>query len=310
MVANIAARRHYALNPTKKNPSVMNPPQDPLEIGQFIPLHYHYNMLNDAARMTSFKAAIEHAVKPGARVLDLGGGTGVLSFFAAKSAAKVWYVEKSPELVSEARRILPLNPHSERIEIVEADAFDYLPPEPVDVVICEMIHVAMLREKQISMIASFKKRYLRKFGAPLPVFVPEAMIQAVQPVEQRFDFAGYYAPTILFQHPTAIQPDTRELCDPAIYQTLCYDEALPDFCAWDDIIIPHSAGLMNALRFITKNVLAIQIAEQRTIDWINQYLILPLENPLPVQAGDRIQVRFSYRPGDSFAALRPEVSLL
>lgn len=310
MVANLAAWRHYALNPTKKNPSVMNPPQDQLEIGQFIPLHYHYNMLNDAARMTSFKAAIEHAVKPDALVLDLGGGTGVLSFFAAKSAAKVWCVEKNRELVREARRILPLNPHSERIEVVEADAFDYLPPEPVDVVICEMIHVAMLREKQISMIASFKERYLRKFGAPLPVFVPEAVIQAVQPIEQRFDFAGYYAPTILFQHPTSVQPDTRELCDPAIYQTLCYDEALPDSCAWDDVIITHSAGLMNALRFITKNVLAIQIAEQRTIDWINQYLILPLENPLSVQVGNRIQVRFSYRPGDSFAALRPEVSLL
>ena len=286
----------------------MNPPQDQLEIGQFIPLHYHYNMLNDAARMTSFKTAIEHAVKPDALVLDLGGGTGVLSFFAAKSAAKVWCVEKNPELVREARRILPLNPHSERIEVVEADAFDYLPPKPVDVVICEMIHVAMLREKQISMIASFKKRYLLKFGAPLPVFVPEAMIQAVQPIEQRFDFAGYYAPTILFQHPTAPQPDTRELCNPAIYQTLCYDEALPESCAWDDVIIAHSAGTANALRFITKNILAIQVAEQRTIDWINQYLILPLENPLSVQAGDRIQVSFSYRPGDSFAALRPEVT--
>ncbi|MDP2879827.1 MAG: methyltransferase domain-containing protein [Sulfuricella sp.] len=288
----------------------MNPPQDPLEIGQFIPLHYHYNMLNDTARMTGFKAAIEHAVKPGARVLDLGGGTGVLSFFAAKNAAKVWCVEKNPELVREARRILPLNPYSERIEVVEADAFDYLPPEPVDVVICEMIHVAMLREKQIAVIASFKERYLRKFGTPLPIFVPEAMIQAVQPVEQRFDFAGYYAPTILFQHPTAIQPDTRELGEPAIYQMLCYDEALPESCAWDDVIITHSAGRMNALRFITKNILAIQVAEQSTIDWINQYLVLPLDNPLSVQAGDRIQVRFSYRPGDSFAELRPEVSRL
>lgn len=288
----------------------MNLPQDQLEIGQFIPLHYHYNMLNDSARMTGFKAAIEHAVKPGARVLDLGGGTGVLSFFAARNAARVWCVEKNPELVREARRILPLNPHSERIEVVEADAFDYLPPEPVDVVICEMIHVAMLREKQISMIASFKERYLRKFGGPLPVFVPEALIQAVQPIEQRFDFSGYYAPTILFQHPTAIQPDTRELGEPAIYQSLCYDGALPESCAWDDVITTHTAGRMNALRFITKNILAIQVAEQRTIDWINQYLILPLKNPLSVQAGDRIQVRFSYRPGDSFAALSPDVSRL
>jgi predicted RNA methylase len=285
----------------------MNPPQDQLELGQFIPLHYHYNMLNDTARMAGFKAAIEHVVKPGARVLDLGGGTGVLSFFAANNAAKVWYVEKNPELVREARRILPLNPYSERIEIVEADAFDYLPPEPVDVVICEMTHVAMLREKQIQVISSFKERYRNKFGSSLPIFVPEALIQAVQPIEQRFDFSGYYAPTILFQHPTAIQPDTRELGEPAIYQTLRYDEALPESCDWNDIMITHSAGRINALRFVTKNILAIQVAKQRTIDWFNQYLILPLDTPLSVNAGERIQIRFSYRPGDSLSALRPEV---
>ncbi|MFH1493454.1 MAG: methyltransferase type 12, partial [Pseudomonadota bacterium] len=55
-----------------------------LELGQFIPLHYHYHMLNDNTRVAGFKAAIEHAVHPGSRVLELGGGTGVLSFFAAQ----------------------------------------------------------------------------------------------------------------------------------------------------------------------------------------------------------------------------------
>ena len=288
----------------------MTPPRDQLELGQFIPPHYHYNMLGDGARMAGFKQAIAHVVRPGARVLDLGGGTGVLSFFAAKNAAKVWCVEKNPELVREARRILPLNPYSDRIEVVEADAFDYLPPEPVDVVICEMIHVAMLREKQIPMIASFKERYRRKFDTPLPVFVPEALIQAVQPVEQHFDFDGFYAPTLLFQHPSALHPATRELGEPAIYQMLCYDHALPETCTWDGAVTIGGSGRLNALRFITKNVLAILVEEQRTIDWINQYLIVPLGKPLTVEAGDRIQVRFSYRPGDSFAALRPEISRL
>lgn len=165
------------------------------ELGQFIPLHYHYNMLNDTARMRGFKTALELAVWPGARVLELGGGTGVLSFFAARSAAKVWCVERNPELARMARATLALNPNGHKVEVVEADAFDYLPPEPVDVVVCEMIHVAMLREQQLPVISAFKERYLRKFGGPLPAFVPEALIQAVQPVQQSFDFEGYHAPT-------------------------------------------------------------------------------------------------------------------
>ncbi|MCP5242842.1 MAG: hypothetical protein H6940_05315 [Burkholderiales bacterium] len=56
-----------------------------LELGQFIPLHYHYNMLNDPHRMKGFKQAIDWVVKPGAKVLELGGGTGVQSFCRAKA---------------------------------------------------------------------------------------------------------------------------------------------------------------------------------------------------------------------------------
>src|SRR5487761_1017102 len=88
-------------------------------LGQFIPLHYHYNMLTDEARMAGFKEALEKVVPPGGKVLELGGGTGVLSFFAAQNAAKVWCVERNPELVRAARRILALNAGGDRIEVVE-----------------------------------------------------------------------------------------------------------------------------------------------------------------------------------------------
>src|SRR5438128_2348727 len=111
---------------------------NPHELGQFLPLHYHYNMLTDRSRMQGFRAAIEHVVQPGATVLELGGGTGVLSFFASRRAKHVWCVEKNPELAVEARRVLALNSGTDCIEVIQADAFQYLPPEPVDVVICEM----------------------------------------------------------------------------------------------------------------------------------------------------------------------------
>lgn len=80
----------------------------------------------------------------------------MLSFFAAQRATKVWCVEYNPEMVQIARHILAMNLGGERVEVIEANAIDYLPPEPVDVVICEMLHVGMLREKQIPVIESFK----------------------------------------------------------------------------------------------------------------------------------------------------------
>ena len=190
-------------------------------LGQFIPLHYHHNMLKDENRMGNFKAAIDHLVFAGAKVLELGGGTGVLSCFAAAQASKVWCVEFNPDLVAESRRFLALNPNGHKVEVIHADAFEYLPPEPVDVVICEMIHVAMLREKQVEMIESFKQRYSRKFGSRLPVFIPEAVIMAVQPLQQDYDFFGFYAPIIQFQRPGIMQnASTRTGRSRAVYSTL------------------------------------------------------------------------------------------
>ena len=281
----------------------MSDENNKLELGQFIPLHYHYNMLNDTARMQGFKAALDVAIQPGAKVLELGGGTGVLSFYAAQKAGKVWCVEHNPELAATARDILAMNPNGDKIEVIDADAFEYLPPEPVDVVICEMVHVAMLREKQIPVIASFKDRYLKKFGGPLPIFVPEAFIQAVQPVQQAFDFEGYHAPTILFQDPTLAQSKTFELAPSAIYQMVAYQDTLPQTCAWKGNVKIDCGGILNALRFITKNILSISLTEQRTIDWFSQYLIVPLAQPLIVETGEEIEVEFSYAAGASFSAL-------
>ncbi|MHB9119201.1 MAG: methyltransferase domain-containing protein [Burkholderiales bacterium] len=286
----------------------MSPTHEQAELGQFIPLIYHYNMLADPARMNAFRDAIALAVPLGSRVLELGGGTGVLSFFAAQRAAKVWCVERNPELVGAARRILALNAGGDRVEVVEADAFDYLPPEPVDVVICEMLHVGMLREKQIPVIESFKRRYREKFGGPMPRFIPEGFIQAVQPVQQSFDFSGYYAPLVLLQDPSALQPRSLELGAPVAYQISAYDEALPAECSWRGELTVDGDGQLNALRFITKNVVTISVEEQRSVDWFSQYLIVPLAEPLAVRTGQRMAVDFSYLAGDPIATLQPVVT--
>ena len=106
-----------------------------LLLGQFIPLHYHFNMLRDQTRMVPFREAIELTVPDGATVLELGGGTGVLSWFAAQKARQVWCVERNPALVRASRSFLRSNLNGERVTVVQADAMNYLPPEPVDVVI-------------------------------------------------------------------------------------------------------------------------------------------------------------------------------
>jgi protein arginine N-methyltransferase 1 len=257
--------------------------------------------------MNAFQAAIAHAVRPGMKVLELGGGTGVLSYFAAQQADKVVCVEFNPDLVTEARRFLAMNPNGHKVEVIHADAFDYLPPEPVDVVICEMIHVAMLREKQVAVIEAFKQRYLERFGGPLPVFMPEAVVMAVQPLQQDYSFHGYYAPIVQFQDTSVAYPGTRELAQPDVYSVLDFAEPVDSLIAWSGSFTIAQDGALNALRFVTKNVLSIVQEQGTTIDWLNHYMTLPLARVLDVVAGDVVEVSFQYRAGGSIPSLQASI---
>lgn len=273
-------------------------------LGQFIPLQYHHNMLRDSNRMQPFKAAIDHVVCPGAKVLELGGGTGVLSWFAAAKADKVWCVEFNPDLVKEATKLLGMNPNGEKVEVVHADAFEYLPPEPVDVVICEMIHVAMLREKQVEMMESFKPRYLKRFGGPLPILVPTAILMAVQPLQQDYTFEGFYAPIMQIQDLDGNLPDTIEMAKPELYSILDFTQPTSQDIAWEGNFVIERNGTVNALRFITKNVLAVLMEKSSTIDWLNRYMSFPLDAPVEVQTGEILRVSFHYRTGGLITSLQ------
>jgi len=288
----------------------MEPPSADHELGQFIPLHYHFNMLNDVARTGGFEEAIGHAVRPGARVLELGGGTGVLSFFAARTAERVWCVERNPDVARETRRLLALNGCADIVEVVEADAAEYVPPQPVDVVVCEMLHVTLLVEKQVPVMTAFKEHYLAAFGPPLPRFIPEAVLQAVQPLQQSFDFHGYVAPTMHFQDGAAEQPRTSELGEPVVYQTLDIAQAIAPRIAWRGQLEIARPGTLNAVRFITKNLLAIIPAQRRSVDWLMNYLVVPLETALDVRAGDTVELAFEYAFGDPLSSLKPAASIV
>jgi len=272
-------------------------------LGQFIPPHYHYNMLRNPARMSGFREAISAVVKPGHRVLELGGGSGVLSCFAARQGATVCCVELNPELVAMARPLLRRNGVADRVELIEGDAFTYLPPEPVDVVICEMIHTALLREKQANVIASFKERYRRAFGDKLPRFIPEGVVSAVQPVQQNFTFYEYEAPGPVFMDPKLDADETVGLADPQAYQAYLYENPYQLRHRFDGVFEIHAAGSLNAVRFMTKNLLAVLVDEGRSIDWLVHSLMFPTDQVLEVSAGDRVSVRFDYRAGDELDAV-------
>ena len=279
-------------------------------LGQYIPIHYHYQMLDDEARMTGFKSALDFVVPAGGKVLELGAGTGILSFFAAQKASQVYSVERQPELVNRARELLVENGCADRVEFILGDAMDYLPPEPVDVVICEMLHSGLLREKQLEVIQSFKKRYRQQYGEKLPVFVPDATILGVEPVTADFSFQGYRAPIMLFESPYAPSNRFHSIGKMKSYSILEYQRALPMQFNVEELHNIDTEGCFNALRFLTKNILAINLGDRSTIDWMNQNLILPIKEPIDVNKGDQLQVCFHYQAGADISMLENSIEVI
>lgn len=286
--------------PTTSNPKTgKNDKETVIEellLGQYIPLHYHFNMLQDEDRVNGFHNAIEKVVQPGMRVLELGGGTGILSWKAAMQGADVICVERNPALVRNAERFLKQNRNGHRVKVVQADAREYLPEEPVDVVICEMLHVGLLREKQTEVIECFKRRYIDAHGGTLPIFIPEATTMLVQPIEQDFDFRGYYAPLPMFQAPAQTDPRTIELGEPVSYCNLFYDQPIPSVFNGSVRCQIKQSGVLNALRFLTQNLLTI-LPNQSYIPWSNHFMVLPLAQPIDVSTGQFLDVSFQYQAG-------------
>ncbi len=295
--------------------SLANPPTtnslraDESVLGQYIPLLYHYNMLQDADRVGAFREAMKLVVRPGMHVLELGGGTGILSSFAARQGAKVTCVERNPELVQCARRLVRRNGLQDRINVFAADAAEFVPDRPVDVVICEMLHVGLLREKQAQVIAAFKRNYQDAYRIKLPIFVPEVSILMMQPVEQSFDFAGYDAPVPMFQAPMADQPRTTEIANLSPYANIAYEDAIPMEFNVRQSLIANQDACVNAIRFVTQNVMTVDMEARRAITWPNQCLVLPIDSTFDVRSGQSIQVQFAYEAGGSIEDLSDSIRL-
>lgn len=142
-------------------------------------LNYHHSMLEDKDRTRSFLRAILRTVKPGDVVLDIGSGTGVLSYFACMAGAKqVYAVEQSP-IIELAQTICKRNGFQDRVKFINDWSTNVDLPEPVDVIITETIGNLGFEEGILGWIIDAKRRLLADGGR----IIPRAIELVIAPVE-------------------------------------------------------------------------------------------------------------------------------
>jgi protein arginine N-methyltransferase 1 len=147
----------------------------------FTDLYQHEKMLSDRSRIEKYHEAIARHVGPEAVVLDLGTGSGILSFFAAAQGPRVVHAIEHSSVIELAQAVAAAN-GIEGIEFHRVHSQDFTIDEPATVLIHEQIGEWVFDENMVANISDLRDRVLAPGGVILPAHF-EVFVEPVQTTE-------------------------------------------------------------------------------------------------------------------------------
>jgi protein arginine N-methyltransferase 1 len=277
-----------------------------------IPLPYHHSMLSDTRRCQAFAGAIEKIVRRGDIVLDLGTGTGLLAYFAARQGAQqVYALEADPLVATATRGYIRRNGLDQKIQLIERRAEDFLPQVQVDVVICEMLSAGLLGEQQVPVLNAIRARLRESQSGHSYRVIPGEVVHYCQLVHAEFDFYGYQVSMIRLGDAYSADSSITVLSEITRYATADFTREVDPVVHSTVEVTATASGTINAIRLLTQAVLWFdqdQPPGEQFIDWFLNFLVVPLENEVPVEVGKAVQVHLNYPYGGALDELRIGVS--
>jgi protein arginine N-methyltransferase 1 len=127
----------------------------------------HERMLADHVRVDAYHDAIEKHVGANDAVVDLGTGTGILAFFAAKKGARQVYAIDHGDII-EVARFLAAENNIDNVSFHKLHSTKFSPPEKISVIIHEQMGSELFNEYMIQNICDLRDRILAPGGRILP----------------------------------------------------------------------------------------------------------------------------------------------
>ena len=150
---------------------------------EFTKLSVHEEMLADQQRNTAYHKAIFKYVKEGDTVIDIGTGTGILSFFASQNKAKKIYAIDHSNLLKSAETVAKHNDFK-NIEFVNTHSKNFKIDSKVDIILHEQIGDFLFDENMVTNVLDIRDRLLKKDGMILPAYF-EFFIEPVKIKDNR-----------------------------------------------------------------------------------------------------------------------------
>lgn len=224
-------------------------------------------------------------VRPGDVVADIGAGSGVLSHLALRAgASKVYAVELLPKTFQFLRRTLRTNGIEDRVIAVQADGEKWVPPERVDVVLCELMETGLLHEPIASVM-----RHVQRWPHRPRAILPQGANLSVRLVDAFTEYHAYRVQNAGFQ------PRCRRLLSKAIcYASYDFLDNPPGTGVDTSVEIPvEVAGTASAIRLETTALVSPANRARPSARHCTP-LVLTLDEPLRVRRGERLTVKLRY----------------
>ncbi len=125
--------------------------------------HQHRLLVSDKLCQSRYRQAIFQTVRAGDLVLDLGTGTGIHALFSCQAGAKKVYAVEQGEVIELAKEISRANGLEDRIVYIQGLSSQIEIPEKVDVIVTHLGLRGIL-----SSLIDVRERFLKKGGTVIP----------------------------------------------------------------------------------------------------------------------------------------------
>jgi protein arginine N-methyltransferase 1 len=259
-------------------------------------------MIADRVRIDAYVRALRQSVQPGAVVMDIGTGPGIMAVLACQLGASRVYAIESDEIIQVARQIAAANGCADKIEFIEDLSTKVTTPVRADVIVSDMRGVLPLYAHHIESIADARRRFLAPTGILIPqkdtiwasiIEAPERYARIVDPWERcelNQDFTAVRRMIVNDLQKARFKPE-QLLSEPKLWATIDYTNVdSPDFqgslnwtieragtghgmAVWFDTQLADDVGFSNA---------------PGAPEAIYGSMMFPWMNPVPLAAGQRV----------------------
>lgn len=300
---------------------------DSLYLKPYGDIELQRRMVSDRPRTDAFAAAIREVVQPGDVVLDVGTGTGILAMFAAKAGARKVYAIDAADIAEVATDLVKANGLSDQIEILRGRAGELQLDQKVDLIISEWLGSAAFVEGMLHAVLDARDHNLSATGRMLPSKVRVMIAPLDEPILYNAEGPGFWRKRIhdldfsslqevelsqgrtmqILVNPAAVLAPGQVILEldlvTATAEEVWFegqlefvpvrDGVLNGFCVWFEADLSPSV-ILDTGPFSPET------------HWAQTYMSF---SPIPVRAGERVDVSVEFSIDPDPVDVRPHVDL-